>query len=214
MKRVPDSQLILRQSNGMPMWLLIVTTLLSVAVALVSFRYLSPSAQAPAIIQGNTFRTPWLMIHAAGAASALLFGPAQFFPRLRAAWSQVHRWVGRLYVLGCTVGGVSGLVLAMGASTGAVTSLGFATLAVAWLVSTHLAWYRALQGRIGAHRRWMIRSFALTLAAVTLRLYLPIAALLPLPFATSYQAIAYLCWIPNLLLAERYLRRTHANPAG
>ena len=48
---------------------------------------------------------------------------------------------------------------------------------------------------------------ALTLAAVTLRLYLPFAALGPIPFFDAYRAIAFLCWVPNLLLAEVWLKR-------
>jgi len=57
----------------------------------------------------------------------------------------------------------------------------------------------------------MIRSFALTLAAVTLRIYIPIGLALPVPFEVSYQAISFLCWVPNLLLAELYLRRQKAS---
>jgi len=51
----------------------------------------------------------------------------------------------------------------------------------------------------------MIRSFALTFAAVTLRLYLPISAMLSIPFEEAYRAISFLCWVPNLALAELYL---------
>jgi hypothetical protein len=51
----------------------------------------------------------------------------------------------------------------------------------------------------------MIRSFALTFAAVNLRLYLPAAGALQLPFEDSYRAISFLCWVPNLLAVEAYL---------
>ena len=56
----------------------------------------------------------------------------------------------------------------------------------------------------------MIRSFALTLAAVTLRLYLPLAAILSINFEDAYRAISFLAWVPNLLLAELYLRQRRA----
>jgi len=53
----------------------------------------------------------------------------------------------------------------------------------------------------------MIRSFALTLAAVTLRIYLPIGIMLTHgDLNTPYRAIAWLCWVPNILVAELYLR--------
>jgi hypothetical protein len=52
----------------------------------------------------------------------------------------------------------------------------------------------------------MIRSYALTLAAVTLRLYLPSSQLAGLPFTVAYPAISWLCWVPNLLIAEWFVR--------
>jgi hypothetical protein len=53
----------------------------------------------------------------------------------------------------------------------------------------------------------MIRSYALTFAAVTLRLYLPMALMASLDGLASYRAIAFLCWVPNLIVAELWLRR-------
>jgi ABC-type spermidine/putrescine transport system permease subunit II len=64
-----------------------------------------------------------------------------------------------------------------------------------------------MQRDFAAHRRWMIRSFALTFAAVTLRLYLPLGFLLPVSFDDAYRVISFLCWVPNLLAAEWLLRR-------
>ena len=53
----------------------------------------------------------------------------------------------------------------------------------------------------------MIRSCSLTLAAVTLRIYLPLSQLAGIPFAEAYQAVAWACWVPNLVVAEwRVLR--------
>ena len=181
--------------------------LLAGAIALYALRYLAPGVQAPPVIQANAYRAPWLVIHAAAGAGALLFGTIQVSTRLRARVPTAHRRLGRVYVAACMVGGLAGLVLAAGASTGSASTIGFGALALAWIGTTGLAWRRALQGRFGAHRAWMVRSFALTLSAVTLRLYLPLAFVLPYPFATTYGAIAFLCWVPNLLLAELWLRR-------
>lgn len=194
-------------ASPVPAWMFIITTLMSVAVAVVSYRYLGAAEEIPEQIQANRFVHPWLTVHAGAAATALLLGPAQFLKTLRARRPGLHRWIGRTYVLGCLVGGVSGLMLAAGASTGAPAVAGFASLALIWLGATGLAWYRAVQGRIATHRAWMIRSFALTLAAVTLRVYLVLLELFDLPFITGYQAISFLCWVPNLLLAEWLIRR-------
>ena len=89
-----------------------------------------------------------------------------------------------------------------------MTHLGFAALGVAWIGATSAAWLRIRQGDVAGHRAWMTRSFLLTLAAVTLRLYLPLAGLLGLPFDTSYALVSWMCWVPNLVLAEVIVRRS------
>jgi uncharacterized membrane protein len=198
------------EARLVPTGLFALATLLSVAIALVSYRYLGAAEEIPEQIQANRFVSPWLMVHAGTAATALLLGPVQFTRTLRARHPAVHRWMGRTYVAACMAGGVSGFMLAAGASTGMPAVAGFASLALAWLGSTSLAWYRAVQARIPEHRAWMIRSFSLTLAAVTLRIYLVILELLGLPFIPGYQVISFLCWVPNLLLAEWLIHRAQA----
>lgn len=149
-----------------------------------------------------------ILSHVFASALALALGPLQFSARLRARWPQVHRWSGRLYLgVGVLVGGVAGLFMAWHAYGGLVSQLGFAALAIAWLYTGARA-YVAIRARdIAAHRRWMLRNFALTFAAVTLRLYLPVAFATPIGFDAGYPVIAWLCWVPNLLLVEAYLRR-------
>jgi hypothetical protein len=56
----------------------------------------------------------------------------------------------------------------------------------------------------------MIRSYPLTLAAVTLRTYLPLSLALGVPFANAYRVISWLCWVPNIVLAEWLVRHTQA----
>jgi hypothetical protein len=54
----------------------------------------------------------------------------------------------------------------------------------------------------------MVRNFALTLAAVTLRLYMPLMlAILHWPFPRTYIIVAWLCWLPNFVIAEWMVRR-------
>lgn len=181
--------------------------LLSGGVAIFSYRYLFGHSTAPAIIAVNRYFIPWIIVHAASAATALLLGPLQFLSTLRRRRPFLHRMIGRFYVVGCASGGLSGLVLAIGVSSGPITGLGFGALGGMWLVTTGVALRRILSGDVASHRCWMIRSFALTLAAVTLRLYLPLSTVLGFDFLDSYRAIAWLCWVPNLLVAEWYLRR-------
>jgi len=181
--------------------------LLCLGVVAYSARYLLHPPRTPAEALGNPLGVPWLWIHVAGSVVALALGPFQFLPALRRSGVKPHRWIGRTYVLGCLVGGGAGLILAAGSSAGPIATAGFGGLALIWIATNLLGWRAAVHGRFDVHRRWMIRSWALTLAAVTLRIYLPLVMIFGLPFLPAYQAISFLAWVPNLLLAELWLRR-------
>lgn len=156
-----------------------------------------------------TAAQPWLApLHFAAGGVALAVGVLQFITRLRLRRPAIHRWAGRLYVIAVLSSGSAGLVLATQTSAGSVAAAGFGSLAVLWLATTLQA-YRAIRAReVARHRVWMMRSFALTLAAVTLRVYLPVSQLAGVSFTIAYPVIAWLCWVPNLALAELLSRRT------
>lgn len=155
-----------------------------------------------------------IRVHAFAAIAALALGPWQFSAALRARRPRLHRLMGRAYLaVGVGVGGLSGLYLAQFAYGGTPAHLGFTLLALAWLYSGWRAYTAIRGGDIGAHRAWMTRNFALTFAAVTLRLYLPVAMIAGLPMAASYAAIAWLCWVPNLAFAHWLTRRRRAQQA-
>lgn len=180
--------------------------LFCLGIAAYSARYLLHPPGTPAQALGNPLGVPWLVIHVGGAVTALVLGSLQFLPALRRSSGPPHRWIGRVYVVGCLVGGAAGLILAPGSHAGPIASAGFGSLAVIWIAVNLLGWRAAVQGRFTEHRRWMIRSWALTLAAVTLRLYLPLVMALDLPFLPWYRAISFLAWVPNLIAAELWLR--------
>jgi uncharacterized membrane protein len=181
--------------------------LLGAGVAAFSYRYLAGIGE-PAIL-GNLFARPFLSLHVAGAATALMVAAFQFVPALRRR-RPLHRWLGRLYAVGCLLGGAAGLVLAFGTTTGPAAGVGFGLLSVVWIYVTTQGWLTARAGRFDQHRRWMIRSFACTFAAVTLRLYLPLGMIAGLSFQEIYTATAWISWIPNLFVAELWLRRRTA----
>lgn len=180
---------------------------LAVLIAAASYRYLFGDLAVPPLIAANRFRFSWLAMHAGFAATALLVGAAQFSRALRKARPALHRRVGRIYAVSCLIGAVAGFVLAIGSSAGPIASVGFGALAIAWSGTTLAGWRYALLRDFTSHRAWMIRSWALTLSAVTLRIYLFAAETAGLPQLPAYQAIAFLCWVPNLLAAEVLLQR-------
>jgi|MudIll2142460700_1097286.scaffolds.fasta_scaffold30897_3 uncharacterized membrane protein len=151
-----------------------------------------------------------IYVHVFASAVALVLGPLQLSSRLRAARPGLHRWAGRVYLgAGVLPGGLAGLFMAFHAFGGPGSRFGFGCLALAWLFTGFRAYRSIRAGDTASHRRWMIRNFALTFAAVTLRLWLPAAVASGIPFEVAYPVVAWLCWVPNLLTAELLLRRTH-----
>jgi uncharacterized membrane protein len=194
-------------------------TLLSVGVAAYAFFHVATGfAHIPVEVATNAFAWPvGLQIHIAASAIALTLGPLQVLRTIRARLPSLHRWIGRFYVAACFAGGLAGGAIAMYSSSGAIAGAGFLLLAILWLLFTSLALKAALHRNFQAHERWMIRSFALTFAAVTLRIYLPIGIILNEgEFVLPYTIIAWLSWVPNLMFAEAWLamhrQRTAATP--
>ena len=153
-----------------------------------------------------------IYIHAFASIVALTLGPFQFSTRLRQKHTNFHRWLGRTYLgVGVLVGGFSGLYMSQYAFGGLVAKLGFATLAIVWLYTGLRAYLAVRRGTIDEHRKWMVRNFSLTFAAVTLRLYLPASMVAGIEFALAYPIIAWLCWLPNLAFVEWQYNRVHNN---
>lgn len=186
-------------------------TFWATVIGLVSLRYALPHVPHPVLTNFVTHRTAF-RVHAASASVALLAGPWQFRRGLRQRRPVVHRVVGRLYVAAVAIGWIASIPVALHAQTGLLASAGFLSLGLCWISATTIGLLTILRGRVADHRRWMIRSYALTAAAITLRIYLGTAATLHLPFNLAYPAIAWLCWAPNLLVTEIALRLSTALP--
>jgi uncharacterized membrane protein len=192
-------------------WRWCLLALLATLVGLVSLRYALPKVPFPAGLPNFQLRHKWLIAHAIFASIALLCGPWQFVPVLRQRWPRTHRWIGRIYCGAVLFGWLASLPIAAHAQAGAIASAGFLTLGFFWIGFTVAGYVTIRSGNVVAHRRWMIRSFALTAAAITLRIYLPLLPLTGLSFLTSYRIIAWACWVPNLFVAEWLLRSQPAS---
>ena len=196
-----------------PGW--VIMTLACVYIAVAMSRYLSfdPDVYFPEQLQ-NYLRLEFALgVHVLCGMLALLIGPFQFVRRLRRRFVRVHRACGAVYLASATGLGVTGLILAPTAYTGLGASVGFTLLALATLFTTWTALRMVLAGRYGEHRRWMIRSFSLILAGVMLRVWVPLylglseLGFVDFSFETAYAGIAWLCWVPNLLIALWITRR-------
>lgn len=146
--------------------------------------------------------------HTLGGMIAMLIGPFQFLGVVRRRYPQVHRWLGRTYLVCVAAGGVAGLYLAPGSYAANTFGVAFIALALAWLYTGARAYTTIRSGDVASHRRWMIRNYALTYAAVTLRFEMPALILLAgLSPIVALNIVGWLCWVPNLMIVEAWLRR-------
>lgn len=150
--------------------------------------------------------------HALFGSAALGLGALQFNRWILLRHRLVHRTLGTAYVISAIVVGLAGLYMSFYSFGGSATHLGFGALAVLLLWTTVRAYFAARQRSIATHRQWMLRSYALIFAAVTLRIEIPLLVMAFGDFTPAYQVVAWLSWVPNLLWAEWYVRRTRSRP--
>lgn len=194
-------------------WTLFVLS--SALVAAYAFAFLSLPFRGSPIEQQFAVSGADVPLHFYLAGLALLVAPLQLVAALRRRWPRLHRFIGWLYAGSVLVGSVSGFSLALHAQGGLPSRSAFVLLALLWPVVTALGIRHAIARDFARHRRWMLRSVALTYAAVTLRVVLFGGMALGLPFLPVYIASAWLGWTINLAVVEWWLRRDgrYARPA-
>ena len=143
------------------------------------------------------------MLHVIPGGIVLIIGALQFNAKIRRDHTIWHRRLGKIYCSLVAVGAIAGFVIAFNAHGGAANKIGFGCLAILWLYSVTKAYLAIRQRDFTNHQRWMIRNYALTLAAVTLRIQLGgLQAGFGLSFDESYAIVSWLSWVPNLAIAE------------
>lgn len=151
--------------------------------------------------------TEWknaFFIHVFSSMFALIAGFTQFFRGILKNHPWLHRGMGRVYVIAVVIfSGPAGFVMGLYANGGVSSRIAFCSLALCWMYTTIAAVVAIYRRKVESHRRWMIRSYALTLSAVTLRLwkYAIVFFFQPRPMDV-YQLVAWLGWIPNIIVAE------------
>ena len=151
---------------------------------------------------------PAFYIHIVTGSIVLITGVFQLSKRIRNQFPAWHRLAGMIYVFVILLfTAPSGFVMSLYANGGLPAMLGFGILAVLWWFFTMRGFREALHKNWDAHRAFMLRSYALTFAAVTLRLYSFFFALAGWRGETVYIIIAWLCWVPSLLVAEIWIRK-------
>lgn len=144
-------------------------------------------------------------IHVFTSPIVILSGLLQFNRWILNKRPKIHRGLGYAYIATVLlISGPSALVMSFYANGGRVAQTSFVLLTFFWIITTLLSFLKAKKGDYLSHTKWNIRSYALTLSAVTLRFYAYVFDVLEIRMGPkeTYILLAYLSWIPNLMIAE------------
>ncbi len=138
---------------------------------------------------------------------ALSIGWLQFSKSLRTKNLRLHRFIGKVYIAAVLLSATAGIGIGFFATGGWITAMGFVALGLIWLSTTLLAYTKVKKGQLILHQKFMIYSYAACFAAVTLRIWLPLLTIGFGDFIIAYRIVAWLSWVPNLVVAHFLVRR-------
>lgn len=147
-----------------------------------------------------------LLLHITCGTVALLTGPWQFSTSLRQRSLQLHRVVGRVYLISVALGSLAAFALAATTPVGWPWGFGLAMLGVAWLTTSSMAYYAIRRRQIEQHKQWMVRSYVVTFAFVTFRILVDVGPWSHLkPRGDLFVTAIWACWAIPLLFTEAIL---------
>ena len=191
----------------------VIVFLLGAALAANAFRYANFDFTYGFLkLKQDAIATGWYLpayySHVLVAGLILLIGFFQLHPTWGQRWKKLHRSLGYIYVMGILFfSAPGGLVMSFFINRGPWVLTSFIVQACLWFYCTAMAFDHIRKKDITAHREWMWRSFALTFAAITLRIYIFVASyFVDLKTPTAYATIAWLSWLLNIIVIEFYLR--------
>jgi len=144
---------------------------------------------------------------------ALLIGWTQFSASLRKKRMNLHRTIGKIYIFSVLISGVCGVYIAQFATGGISNVIGFSFSGIVWLTTTFSAYQAIRKGNIEKHQNYMLYSYAVCFSAVTLRFWLPLLSTALGSFESAYLVVAWLSWVPNLIVAYLMINRQKIQPA-
>jgi uncharacterized membrane protein len=145
-------------------------------------------------------RRAGLLLHITGGMVALLTAPWQFFTGLTGKRMNVHRYTGRIFLGGVTVGAT---YLAFTTTFGWAFGFGILGLASAWVATTGMAYYAIRKGQVEIHKEWMVRAYVVTFAFVTFRVFSDHGPTSHLkPAGDLAITLAWASWVVPLFITE------------
>jgi hypothetical protein len=154
-----------------------------------------------------------LLLHVGAGIVALLTAPFQFWSGHRRTPMAMHRWIGRIFVVGVAAGSAGAGYLAVTTTFG--WAFGFATMMMnlAWISTTAMAYYAICRRLIVVHKEWMMRAYAVTFAFVTIRLFKDVLPTSQLAGPELAITLPWASWTLPLLATELILQLKHVHNA-
>lgn len=188
-------------------WVMAILAWLVVAYSVQFLLWTPASGQA---VKAAVLEDPGASGHIWASIVAMALGPLQLHRGFRERFVSVHRALGFVYLLAVVIGGVLAVYVAPNSET-IVSDIGFAALGAAWVTATVVAFDAVIRGRFRQHGKMMIVSFALTYAAVCLRIETPLFSAYGVPRDIAASIIAWSCWVPNLAFVWFFFIRPRNN---
>jgi hypothetical protein len=163
---------------------------------------------------------PFYYAHVLVSGLILVAGLFQIHPVSRSRFPRAHRLLGKFYVGGILFfAGPGAVIMTMFIGRGNIVMTSFLVQSALWFYFTWQAYAAIRSAKITEHKHWMWRSFALTFAAITLRLYILMSSWsVDLSQPEGYAVLSWMSWIPNLVIVElivwRTGRRSAVNTSG
>ncbi|MBL7855086.1 MAG: DUF2306 domain-containing protein [Cyclobacteriaceae bacterium] len=165
------------------------------------------------LLKQSAVETGWYLpafySHVIVSAFVLVIGFFQVYQPWRLRFPNFHRVFGKIYVAGILIfAAPGGMVMSFFIQRGPWVLMSFVLQSLLWFFTTLRAYESIRKGEVVLHQQWMVRSFALTLAAITLRLYAFLTSwTFDLTHPVAYAFIAWWSWVFNLMVAEVWIRR-------
>jgi uncharacterized membrane protein len=190
--------------------ILTLVTLVGILIVLTSIAYFPPKFGFGFLQGRESYFYSWyavvFYVHVISSPMSLFLGLVQSIDRVRKRYTKLHRSLGYAYVVMVLFfAAPSGLAMSIKANGSSVAASGFAALALATILATWQGFSAARRGQFIKHRQWMARSYLLICSAVLLRF---IAALTnQFGLDITYDAMAWLSWLPSMVVYEITLSR-------
>ena len=168
--------------------------------AFVEHKYTFLGSKSLAVLHNIIWKTAFFA-HIIFGGLSLFIGWRQFGNSFREKHMKLHKLIGKVYVISVLISSVSAVYMGFYANGGFISAAGFICLGIIWMLTTLLGIIYIRNGQVIQHQHFMTYSYACTFAAVTLRLWYPLLQSITKDPSGSYIAVAWLCWVPNVLVA-------------